>query len=90
MISQSGYGRCDSLATRRTGSAKMTLTDIINVLERKYPYAFVYSIKNLKNDRFSFRFKDNAPLEEVMEIIVNVVGQMDYRIVEDKCYLTRI
>ena len=63
---------------------KMTLTDIINVLERKYPYAFVYSIKNLKNDRFSFRFKDNAPLEEVMEIIVNVVGQMDYRIVEDK------
>ena len=58
--------------------------------ERKYPYAFVYSIKNLKNDRFSFRFKDNAPLEEVMEIIVNVVGQMDYRIVEDKCYLTRI
>jgi hypothetical protein len=52
--------------------------------------AFVYSIKNLKNDRFSFRFKDNAPLEEVMEIIVNVVGQMDYRIVEDKCYLTRI
>ena len=36
---------------------KMTLTDIINVLERKYPYAFVYSIKNLKNDRFSFRFK---------------------------------
>ena len=69
---------------------KMTLTDIINVLERKYPYTFVYSIKNLKNDRFSFRFKDNAPLEEVMEIIVNVVGQMDYRIVEDKCYLTRI
>ena len=29
---------------------KMTLTDIINVLERKYPYAFVYSIKNLKKD----------------------------------------
>ena len=25
---------------------KMTLTDIINVLERKYPYAFVYSIYN--------------------------------------------
>ena len=48
-----------------------------------YKRQFVYSIKNLKNDRFSFRFKDNAPLEEVMEIIVNVVGQMDYRIVED-------
>ena len=68
----------------------MTLTEIINVLELKYHYAFLFIIKNHKNDRFSFRFKDNAPLEEVMEIIVNVVGQMDYRIVEDKCYLTRI
>mgnify|MGYP000006678899 CR=1 FL=1 len=70
--------------------SNMHLEDIFTNLERKFPYAFVYSIKNLKNDRFSFRFKDNAPLEEVMEIIVNVVGQMDYRIVEDKCYLTRI
>lgn len=70
---------------------KMTLTDIINVLERKLILMPLYIVfKNLKNDRFSFRFKDNAPLEEVMEIIVNVVGQMDYRIVEDKCYLTRI
>lgn len=68
---------------------EMTLKEIINILQRKYPYTFEYSIKNLRTDRFSFRFKDNAPLEEVMEIIVNVVGQIDYKIEGDKCYLTR-
>ena len=36
---------------------KMTLTDIINVLERKYPYAFVYSIKNLKKRQVQFSFQ---------------------------------
>ena len=68
---------------------EMTLTEIINLLQRKYPYTFEYSIKNLKTDRFSFRFKDDAPLEEVMEIIVNVVGQIDYKLEKDKCYLIR-
>ena len=68
---------------------EMTVVDIINVLERKYPYTFVYSLSNMKTDRFSFRFKDNAPLEEVMEIIVNVVGHMNCKIVKDKCYISR-
>ena len=50
----------------------------------------------LKISSLIFSIKDNdmerltQQEEEVMEIIVNVVGQMDYRIVEDKCYLTRI
>lgn len=69
--------------------SEKTLTEIINILQRKYPYIFEYSIKNLKADRFSFRFKDNAPLEEVMEIIVNVVGQIDYKIEKDTCYLIK-
>lgn len=68
---------------------EMTLKEIITVLERKYPYTFEYSLNSLKSDRFSFRFKDQAPLSEVMDIIVNVVGQMNYKIEQDKCYLTR-
>lgn len=69
---------------------EMTLKEIITVLERKYPYTFEYSLNSLKSDRFSFRFKDQAPLSEVMDIIVNVVGQMNYKIEKDKCYLTRV
>lgn len=66
---------------------EMSLKDIITILERKYPYTFEYPLKNLKEDRFSFRFKDQAPLSEVMEVIVNVVGNMEYKIKDDHCYL---
>lgn len=66
---------------------EMSIKDIITVLERKYPYSFEYQLKNLKEDRYSFRFKDKATLSEVMDVIVNVVGQMDYKIKEERCYL---
>lgn len=66
---------------------EMSIKDIITVLERKYPYSFEYQLKNLKEDKYSFRFKDKATLPEVMDVIVNVVGQMDYKIKEDRCYL---
>ena len=66
---------------------EMSVKDIITVLERKYPYTFEYQLKNLKEDKYSFRFKDRAPLSEVMDIIVSVVGQMDYKIKGDHCYL---
>lgn len=66
---------------------EMSIKEIITILERKYPYTFEYRLKNLKEDKYSFRFKDRATLSEVMDVIVNVVGQMDYKIKEDRCYL---
>lgn len=67
---------------------EMTMEDIITVLERKYPFKFVYSLKELKPDKFSFRFRDQAPLPEVMGVIAKVVGKMKYKIKKDCCYLT--
>ena len=66
---------------------EMSVKDIITVLERKYPYTFEYQLKSLKEDKYSFRFKDQATLSEVMDVIVNVVGQMNYKIKEDRCFL---
>ena len=66
---------------------EMNVKEIITILERKYPYTFEYRLKNLKEDKYSFRFKDRATLSEVMDVIVNVVGQMDYKIQGDRCYL---
>lgn len=66
---------------------EMSIQDIITVLERKYPYTFEYQLKNIKEDKYSFRFKEQATLSEVMDIIVNVVGQMDYKIKGKHCYL---
>lgn len=64
-----------------------TVSDIIRVLERKYNYKFIYSLHDLKNDRFSFRFRDDASLTEVMDVIVDVAGYLDFKIEKDKCYI---
>lgn len=64
-----------------------TLSEIITVLKRKYPYRFVYHEGRFSGDKYTFRFKDDAPLEEVMEIITQVVGYIQYRIVDDTCII---
>lgn len=66
---------------------EMTLKDIITVLERKYDYQFIYSLHSLRNDHYSFRFKDKASLPEVMDVIVDVVGNLKCRIQDDRCYI---
>lgn len=66
----------------------MTLGEIFTRLERSYPYSFVYSFHSLKNDHFNLCFDKNSSIEEVMDIIVRVTGDLEYKIVGDKCYLT--
>lgn len=66
----------------------MTIEEILTRIERKYPYTFVYSFHSLKNDRFNLTFGQNASIEEVMDIICRVTGNLEYRITGDKCYLT--
>lgn len=65
-----------------------TLKEIITVLERKYPYSFVYALNTLKDDKYTFRFKDKTSLREVMDIIAEVSGHIKYRIENDKCYIS--
>lgn len=64
-----------------------SLREIITVLERKYPYSFVYALNTLKDDKYTFRFKDKTSLQEVMDIIAEVSGHIRYRIEDDKCYI---
>lgn len=68
---------------------EMNVQEIINVLERKYNYTFVYSIHELKQDRYSFRFRDKASLNEVMDIVTGVVGNLKYRIDKDICFINK-
>ena len=66
----------------------MTLEEIFTRLERKYPYTFVYSFRSLKQDHFNLTFGQNASMEEVMDIITRVTGNLNYKIVGDKCYIS--
>lgn len=64
-----------------------TLCDIITVLERKYPYEFSYNLSRITDDRYTFRFGDNDPLPEVMDIIMRVVGNLNYKIENNTCLI---
>ena len=68
--------------------SNMYLEDIFTSLERKFPYAFVYSLHSLKKNTYSFRFSKQANLEEVMKNISQVVGNVNYVIKGNKCYVT--
>lgn len=64
-----------------------TLEEIIAGLERKYPCTFVYTANTLKEDAYTFRFKRDTPLEEVMDIIAEVSGHIRFRQEGDKWYI---
>lgn len=64
-----------------------TLQNIISVLERKYDYTFICHVQ--EDDRYSFRFRDQAPLNEVLDIICGVVGNIDYQINEKVCKISK-
>lgn len=66
---------------------QMKVADIITILERGYDYKFIYSLHDLKNDLYSFRFKENATLPEVMDVIVDVTGDLSFKIENNKCYI---
>lgn len=66
---------------------QITIEEIMAVLERKYDYEFIYNLHSLKDDRYSFKFKDMAPLSEVMDVIVDVAGNLSFKIQNDKCYV---
>lgn len=66
-----------------------TLAEVLTVLERKYPYRFVYNEEQFRNDTYTFRFNEDAPIQEVMEIIEEVVRYIRYRVVDDTCIIER-
>ena len=67
---------------------EMSVKDIITILERKYPYTFVYSFHSLNNNTYSFRFPKQATLDEIMKIVSQVTGDIHYVIKDNKCYIT--
>ena len=38
------------------------------------------------NDHYTLHFPDNAPIKDVMDVIVRVTGKHAYRIEGDNCY----
>ncbi len=67
---------------------QMSIADIITVLERRFDTAFIYRLHDISEDRYSFRFREDASLEEVMEVITDVTGILTFSIDGDKCRIS--
>lgn len=65
----------------------MTMEEIIYELERKYPYTFVYSKNTLDDKTYRFRFPQKATINDVLQIICEVVGNIQYDIKDNKCFI---
>ena len=80
----SSFGRC---SRRTTTHNKATIAEIIQTLERHFGIMFYVSTKKRNQDRYNFVFKENAGLEEVLEVMQVVVGQFDYRLKDNACHI---
>lgn len=65
----------------------LTADEVFTRLGRKYPYTFIYSPHSLKSDRYTLTFGADASLQEVMDIISKVMGDIDFTIEDDRCYI---
>lgn len=66
---------------------KATINEIIQTLERHYGIAFHSSRKEISQDRYSLVFKENANIKEVLEVMQTVIGEFDYHLKENSCYI---
>ncbi|MDR3142981.1 MAG: FecR domain-containing protein [Tannerellaceae bacterium] len=63
--------------------------NILRMLERKYEITFQYKKGTFNSDKYNFRFKEDAPLTEIMDIIQTISGSFNYTIKDDICYLSK-
>lgn len=66
---------------------KATINEVIQTLERHYNITFQTSKKKINQDRYSFVFKENANIKEVLEVMQTVIGEFDYHLKENTCYI---
>ena len=61
---------------------------IVSELEKQYDITFQYNTKGaLNRDRYNFKFNKDATLDYIMNIMQQVIGEFNYKIVDDVCYI---
>lgn len=67
-----------------------TIPEILEAMERKYGVSFQYRSNIFNNDKYTFRFKRESSLEDMLDIIKSVSGTFDYRKDEDSFYISSL
>lgn len=66
---------------------KATISEISQTLERRYGIVFRSPKKKSNADRYNFTFKENADIEEVLNVMKIVIGGFDYELKGNICYI---
>ncbi len=62
-----------------------TLKEMIYTLQRKYNVTIQYKSNHFNDDKYNFRFFEDASLQEVLDIMKGVIGDFEYSIERDSC-----
>lgn len=63
------------------------IKEILATLERRYAITFQYNSDLFSKDKYNFRFREKATIEDILAIIQEVVGGFSYKIEGDVCYI---
>lgn len=64
-----------------------TIKEILSTLERRFNMTIQCNVSFFNNDKYNFRFRKNADITEILEVMKEVVGGFNYKIDGNICYL---
>lgn len=66
---------------------KASISEILQTLERHYGIAFCSPKNQPSHDLYNFMFKKNVGIQEVLSVMKIVIGDFDYQLEDDICYI---
>lgn len=64
-----------------------TAGEVFQQLERYYGITFRYNSNLFNEDKYNFKFKRNASMEDILEVLQIVIGNFDYQVSNHICYI---
>lgn len=65
----------------------VTIKEILSTLERRFNMTIQCNVSFFNNDKYNFRFRKNADITEILEVMKEVVGGFKYKVDGNVCYL---
>ena len=66
----------------------ITIPEILHTMERKYAVSFQYKSSVFNDDKYTFKFKKESSLNDMLEVIKGVSANFDYKQRGDSYYIT--
>lgn len=64
-----------------------TAEEVFQQLERNYGITFQYNANLFNDDKYNFKFKRDASVEDILEVLQVVIGNFDYQVSNHICYI---